>query len=108
VDKTVSNKPVEQPPTADELLAAEEAAAEKLAAKKRAKRQKAKEKAKEKKLLERLENEKMERALAIQKKKEESATKCGACGDGVLGCGFEKFGTKFCSTKCARSGPSPT
>jgi hypothetical protein len=108
VDKTVSNKPVEQPPTADELLAAEEAAAEKLAAKKRAKRQKAKEKAKEKKLLERLENEKMERALAIQKKKEESATKCGACDDGVLGCGFEKFGTKFCSTKCARSGPSPT
>lgn len=70
-------------------LSAEEKEA-KAAAKKKAKRQKAKERAKEKKRLEKVEQEKKERALALQRKKESSANKCGACGEGILGCGFEK------------------
>jgi len=77
---------------------------QKAAAKKAAKRQKAKERAKEKKWLERIEQCKRERELALQKEKENSALKCGACGDGILDCGFEKFGVKFCSAKCARNG----
>lgn len=89
----------------NEELTAEEKAA-KAAAKKKAKRQKAKERDKEKKRIEKLESEKKERALAIQKEKENSAVKCGACGQGILGRGFEKYGRNFCSTKCARGGPS--
>lgn len=91
-------------PSNQGLGAAEKAA--KAAAKKKAKRQKAKERAKEKKRLESLEREEKERVLALQKQKESSAVKCGACDDGVLGCGFEKFGVTFCSPKCARNGPS--
>ena len=83
----------------------EEEKAAKAAAKKKAKRQKAKERAKEKKKLEKLEREKKERAMALQKAKENSSTKCAHCGGGVLGSGFDKYGKKFCSTKCARSGP---
>ena len=71
-----------------ELSAAEKA--EKTAAKKKAKRQKAKERVKEKKRLEKLESEKRCRAQALQKEKENSMKKCGACGEGVLGSGFEK------------------
>ena len=86
----------------------EEERAAKVAAKKKAKRQKAKERAKEKKRLEKLEREKKERAIALQialqKEKELSAAKCAHCGEGIIGCGFEKFDKKFCSTKCARSG----
>jgi len=85
------------------LLTEEEKAA-KAAAKKKAKRQKARERAKEKKQIEKLEREKKERAVALQKKKESSDTKCAHCGGGVLGSGFDKFDKKYCSTKCARSG----
>jgi hypothetical protein len=80
----------------------------KTAAKRKAKRQKAKEREKEKKRLEKLERERKERELAVQKAKEESKSKCGACGEGILGCGFEKYGVIFCSTTCARSGPIST
>ena len=75
----------------------------KAVAKRKAKRQKAKEREKEKKRLEKLEMERNERAVATQKAKEESKSRCGACGEGILGCGFEKYGVNFCST---RSGPS--
>lgn len=77
--------------------------ATKMAAKKKAKRQKAKERVKEKKRIERIELEKKERAISLQRERESSNIKCGACGDGILGVGFDKFGKKFCSTKCARA-----
>ncbi len=93
----------ESPAFVQKQLTEEEKAA-KAAAKRRAKRQKAKERAKEKKQLEKLEREKKERAVALQKKKESSDTKCAQCGGGVLGSGFDKFDKKYCSTKCARSG----
>jgi hypothetical protein len=80
----------------------------KAAAKRKAKRQKAKEREKEKKRLEKLEIERKKRELAVQKAKEESKSKCGACGEGILGRGFEKYGVNFCSTTCARSGPIST
>jgi len=81
---------------------AEEKAA-KMAARKKAKRQKAKERKKEKKQIERIELEKKERAISLQKERESSNVKCAACGGGILGVGFDKFGKKFCSTKCARA-----
>ena len=79
---------------------------DKAAAKKKAKRRKAKERESERKRLEKSEIDKKERAEALLRKKEASANKCGACGVGILGCGFEKFGVHFCSTACARSGSS--
>jgi hypothetical protein len=78
----------------------------KAAAKKKAGRRKAKEREREKKRLEKSEIDKNERAEALLREKEASANKCGACGVGILGCGFEKFGFNFCSTACARSGSS--
>jgi hypothetical protein len=90
----------------EKQAAAEEETRVKAAAKKKAKRQRAKERAKEKKKEEQLANEEKERAVRLQSKKDNSDVKCGACGEGVLGFGFEKFDMKFCSTKCARSGPS--
>lgn len=86
---------------------AEEKAA-KMAAKKKAKRQKAKERSKEKKRIERIELEKKERAISLQKERENSAIKCSGCGEGFLGVGFDKFGKKFCSTKCARASKEAT
>jgi hypothetical protein len=78
----------------------------KAAAKKKAKRRKAKERESARKRLEKSEIDKKERAEALLREKEASANKCGACGVGILGCGFEKFGVNFCSTACARSGSS--
>lgn len=79
-------------------LTAEEKEA-KAAAKRKLKRQKAKERAKEKKRLERIEAEKKEKALKLEKKKEESKKRCGACGEGILGSGFEKV-SKGCILIC--------
>lgn len=76
------------------------------AAKRKAKRRKAKERAKERARSERLETEENERAMAIRREKAESTKKCCACGEGILGRGFERFGMVFCSPVCARSGPS--
>ncbi len=90
-------------PQQHSVLTEDEKAA-KAAAKKKAKRQKAKERAREKKQIEKVEQQKKERAMALQKEKESSSTKCDACGEGILGCGFERFDKKYCSTKCARSG----
>jgi len=91
-------------PAAQHRELTQEEKAAKDAAKKKAKRQKAKERAKEKKQIEKVELEKKERAIALQKEKASSSTKCDACGEGILGAGFEKFDKKYCSTKCARSG----
>lgn len=90
---------------AEQQAAAEEEALANAAAKKKAKRQRAKERAKEKKKEEQLVKLENERVKELQKQKDNSELKCGACGDGILGCGFDKFDMKFCSTKCARSGP---
>ncbi|KAL3785258.1 hypothetical protein HJC23_002713 [Cyclotella cryptica] len=84
-----------------------EEARRRAALKKKAKRQRAKERAKEQKRQEHAAIKEKERAVEIQKKKESSNVKCGSCGEGVLGHGFEKFGLKFCSTTCARRGPMP-
>ena len=85
---------------------AEEERDARAAAKRKAKRRMAKERAKERARLERLETEENERAMALRREKAESTKKCCACGEGILGCGFERFGMVFCSTVCARSGPS--
>jgi YgiT-type zinc finger domain-containing protein len=75
-------------------------------------RKKAKAAAKRKRAKARKQGKKAEeRALVEQKKKGEilaaikkaSALQCGACGEGILDSGFDKFEKKFCSTKCARS-----
>ena len=70
-----------------------------------AKRRRAKERKKLKKAEEQKEAKKREEIERIEKEKEASINKCAACGGGILGCGFEKFDRRFCSTKCARSGP---
>lgn len=87
--------------------AKEEVRVEKDALKKKMKRQRAKERAREKKKQEQFAKEEKERAMNLQKKKDSSDVTCAACGQGVLGCGYEKFSAKFCSTKCARNGPDP-
>eukprot|EP00956_Cyclotella_meneghiniana_P020193 scaffold35338_cov64-Cyclotella_meneghiniana.AAC.3 len=74
--------------------AAEEEARVKKDAVRKKKRQRARERAREKKKEEQLAKEEKERAMNLQKKRDE----------GILGYGFEKFGAKFCSTKCARNG----
>ena len=87
---TEANKNIQQIEVAtNHELTAEEKEA-KAAAKKKAKKQKAKDRANEKKRLQKLEDEKKERSLALQEEKEASKKKCGACGQGILGCGFEK------------------
>lgn len=56
---------------------------------------------------EQLDKAKDERKEAsIQEQKEQSQVKCASCRDGILDCGFEKLGNKFCSTRCARVGPN--
>mmetsp|Transcript_12909 Transcript_12909/g.18637 ORF Transcript_12909/g.18637 Transcript_12909/m.18637 type:complete len:280 (+) Transcript_12909:994-1833(+) len=75
------------------------------AAKAAAKRKKARQRKKEKKAALDAEKAKLAKDETIRKRKEASAMKCAACGDGMLDCGFEKFGVRFCSTKCARAGP---
>jgi len=79
-----------------------------LAAKKRAKRQRAKQRKKEQKEREQKEIEKRQEEQVYCEKKAASPNKCECCGEGYLGCGFEKFGHSFCSTKCARAGVSTT
>ncbi|CAJ1949620.1 unnamed protein product [Cylindrotheca closterium] len=44
---------------------------------------------------------------ALIARKVASASRCAACGEGMLDAGFEKFGLKFCSTKCARAAKPP-
>ena len=75
-------------------------------AKAAAKRKRAKERKKEEKEMERKEAEKRQQEQLLAEKKAASAKKCAACGEGILGFGFDKFGHCFCSTKCARAGPT--
>jgi len=73
---------------------------------KAAKRKRAKERKKQQKAQERQEQEQREMEAALAAERAAAATKCDACGGGIVGCGFEKFGHQFCSPKCARAGPS--
>jgi len=41
-----------------------------------------------------------EKALELEKKKEESKKRCGACGGGILGSGFEKVSRLCCVMIC--------
>ena len=47
--------------------------------------------------------DKNEKEQELAAKKAAAAVQCAACGQGVLGCGFEKFQQKFCCPKCART-----
>eukprot|EP00980_Cylindrotheca_fusiformis_P008344 scaffold1754_cov105-Cylindrotheca_fusiformis.AAC.6 len=86
----------------DEELPTEELAAQKkaklAAKKKRAKARKKAQKAEEKAVL-----EQKKAAEALAAKKAASKIQCATCSQGILDSGFEKFGLKFCSTKCAKS-----
>ena len=72
------------------------------AKRKRAKARKQAQKAAAKAALE--EKQKKEELVA---KKAASGLRCTAWGGGMLDAGFEKFGLKFCSTKCARAAKPP-
>ncbi|KAG7342048.1 hypothetical protein IV203_007140 [Nitzschia inconspicua] len=80
----------------------EELAYQRKKAKAAAKRKRARERQKMEKATEREEREREERRNALENQKKASALKCEACGAGILDCGFEKFGRRFCSPKCAR------
>lgn len=73
---------------------------------KAAKRKRAKDRKKVQKAQEAIDQEKREKEAALEAKKEASANKCDACAGGIVGFAFEKFGHQFCSSKCARAGPS--
>jgi flagellar biosynthesis GTPase FlhF len=78
-------------------------AEEKREAKAAAKRKRAKEKMKEAKAKERERSEQEQKMKEVEARKAYSAIKCSFCGSGILDCGFERFGQKFCSTKCSRA-----
>lgn len=80
----------------------EESAAQKTA-KAAAKRKRAKARKKAQKAEERATMEQQKKKEALAAKKAVSKVQCAACSQGIVGSGFEKFGLKFCSTKCARS-----
>ena len=80
--------------------------AAKAVAKKAAKRRREKERQKIKKAAEMAKAQMQRKFEEVRKKKETSSMKCGACGEGIIDCGFERLGLKFCSTKCARAGLS--
>ena len=87
------------PPTHEEMEASkkEKAAAKRKRANERKKVQRAKEREKQ---------ERMATRKALEDRKAASASKCASCGGGILDCGFEKFGMRFCSTNCARTAKS--
>lgn len=72
-------------------------------AKAASKRKRAKERRKARKAEEIVQHEAEVARKTILAKKEASSIRCAACGEGILDCGFEKFGRKFCSTTCART-----
>ena len=98
-----------QPDVPSEQDAAAKAAAEeeRRAAKKAAKRKKERERQKAKKAAERNERERLAKLEEEKKKRAEAKIKCAHCGRGILDGGFDKFGSTFCSTKCARAGATP-
>jgi hypothetical protein len=77
------------------------ATAKKAKAAEKKQRQKDRKKVQKQKEQASLDKKKKEQDLAAQKAA--AAVQCTACGQGVLGCGFEKFEQKFCSSKCART-----
>lgn len=73
-----------------------------------AKRKRANERKKAQRAKAREEQEMIASKDALETRKAACATKCAYCGGGILDCGFEKFGRRFCSTKCARTAqPTP-
>jgi hypothetical protein len=94
------NKPLNN--NSDAVLE-EELAAHRKKEKASAKRKRARERQKLKKAVQQQEREREEQKRALEDQKAASKVKCDPCGGGILGCGFEKFGKVFCSTKCARS-----
>ena len=87
-------------PTAEET-------AEKKKANAAAKRKRAKERKKAQKEEERAEQEKQIQQKELEAQKAASALQCQACGHGILDSGFEKYGQRFCSPKCARTAQPP-
>jgi hypothetical protein len=81
----------------------DEIAAQTKKAKAAAKRKRAKERKKTLKAEEREQIEREQQRKAREEEKAASTVKCNACGQGILDCGFEKFGKVFCSPKCART-----
>ena len=73
-----------------------------------AKRKRARERKKTKKKEEQKLAAEQKKRTDMEAKKAASVKKCACCGDGILDCGFEKFGQTFCSPKCARSGAAPS
>jgi hypothetical protein len=68
-----------------------------------AKRKRAKARKQAQKAEERSELEQKKKSEALAAKKAASAVLCAACRQGIIDCGFEKFGKSFCSPKCART-----
>lgn len=81
--------------------------AEQKKAKAAAKRKRAKDRKKAQKDEERAEQVKVTQQKEMEAKKAASALQCHACGQGILDCGFEKYGNRFCSPKCARTAQPP-
>lgn len=95
-EKDAKTKVEEDGPTEKDIATRKKATA--AAKRKRARARKKAQKAMEQSAMERKKNEE-----SLSAKKAASKVQCAACSQGMLGSGFEKFGLKFCSTKCARS-----
>jgi hypothetical protein len=95
-DEDEGNGPKSQTPGGEELE-------ERKKAKAAAKRKRANERKKALKAQERTEQARLAQQRTLEARKATSALKCAECGGGILDSGFEKFGKKFCSTKCARA-----
>jgi hypothetical protein len=81
----------------------------KSAAKAAAKRKRTKERKKAQRTEEQEQKEKNQKEAELAATREASTVHCTACVQGILGCGFEKYGQQFCSPKCARTAtPTPT
>ena len=72
-------------------------------AKAAAKRKRAKERKKAQKAQEKEVEAQKKKEMELESRRAASGVKCAACGNGVLGCGFEKYNKKYCSPKCART-----
>ena len=86
----------DQMPTEEELV---ERKRQKAAEKKR----RARERQKAKKAQQRAVQEEQRKQEELEAKKAAASKQCDACGQGILGHGFEKFDQHFCSPACART-----
>ena len=88
-------------------IANEEEIASQKKAKAAAKRRRAKERKKTQKAQEREVEAQKKKEMELESRRASSGVKCAACGEGVLGYGFEKYNQKYCSPKCARTATKP-